>query len=238
MTENATTIDIPRGWIVGFCVAGAVVGCGAAFIVAPVVEWLLSLIGDAPGPLRIAALLPLAWAIPVLTLAGAIGGFLLTSEWRKEVSVVTVSSEGVIVESAGAKQYVARDQIAEVFGDGKDLVIADRYTNELSRSRTDGVLLKRLQRAFEEFGYPWGGTDPYESSYVAWIDGRGDVDDRVNDLLRTRHRALADKRMGAAEDVRDELRALGVVVRDLDDAQQYRDISRPPSQNDPDGAGR
>lgn len=64
MTENETTITIPRRWIVGFCVAGAVVGFGAAFAVGPFVEWLLSLAGDAPGPLRIAARLPLVGRSP------------------------------------------------------------------------------------------------------------------------------------------------------------------------------
>lgn len=75
MTENETTITIPRRWIVGFCVAGAVVGFGAALAVGPFVEWLLSLAGDAPGPLRIAARLPLVWAIPVFTLLGSAVGF-------------------------------------------------------------------------------------------------------------------------------------------------------------------
>lgn len=50
---------------------------------------------------------------------------------------------------------------------------------------------------------------------------------RLDDLLRTRQRALTDKRMGAADDARDELRSLGVVVRDRDHKQQYREIPRP-----------
>lgn len=225
MTENETTITIPRRWIVGFCIAGAVVGFGAAFAVGPLVGWLLSLAGDAPGPLRIAARLPLAWAIPVLTLLGAAVGFWITHEWRKEVSVVAVSASGVAIESGGIRQYIDRDRIGGVFTDGKDLVVTDSQTNELSRSRTDTVLVGRLQHAFEQHGYHWqGSSDPYESAYVTWTDGGGGVGRRVDDLLRTRHRALADKRMGVAEEARDELRSLGVVVRDRDHKQQYRKI--------------
>ena len=227
MTEAETTVTIPSEWIVGLCAAGAAVGFGAAFVVGPTVEWLLSLVGDAPGPLRIAARLPLAWAIPVLTLAGAGVGFWITREWRKETSAVTVSARGVTIESAGARQHIDRDRIGGVFTDGKDLVVTDPQTNELSRSGTDAVLARRLRRAFERFGYPWqGNSDPYESGYVTWADGSGGVAGRVDDLLRARHRALADKRAGAAADARDELRALGIAVRDRDHTQQYRESPR------------
>ncbi|WP_441316566.1 CysS/YqeB C-terminal domain-containing protein [Gordonia paraffinivorans] len=44
--------------------------------------------------------------------------------------------------------------------------------------------------------------------------------------MRARQRALADKRPGAAEDARDELRNLGIAVRDRHGAQQYRVIGR------------
>ncbi len=227
MTENETTITIPRRWIVGFCVAGAVVGFGAAFAVGPFVEWLLSLAGDAPGPLRIAARLPLVWAIPVLTLLGAGVGYWITREWRKDVSVVTVSGGGVTIESGATSQLIDRARIGGVFTDGKDLVVTDSRTHELSRTKTDTVLTVRLQHAFERLGYPWQGkTDPYENAYVTWVDGANGVDGRVDDLLRTRQRALTDKRMGAAEDARDELRSLGVVVRDRNQKQQYREIPR------------
>jgi hypothetical protein len=125
MTDTETTITIPRSWIIGFCVGGAAVGFGAAFVVGPLVEWLISIADGAPGPLRIAARLPLAWAIPVLTLAGAAVGFWLTREWRKEVSVVTVSASGVTIESGSTRQHVDRQRIGGIFTDGKDLIVTD-----------------------------------------------------------------------------------------------------------------
>ena len=70
MAENTVNVSIPRRWIVGMHAAGALLGFGAAFVIGPLVTWLLGLAGDAPGPLRLAAGLPLVWAIPVLTLAG------------------------------------------------------------------------------------------------------------------------------------------------------------------------
>lgn len=227
MTESETTITFPRRWIVGFCAAGAAVGFGAAFVVGPLVEWLISIVDGAPGPLRIAARLPLAWAIPVLTLAGAAVGLWITREWRKEVSAVTVSTRGVTIVSGSTRQHIDRERIGGIFTDGKDLVVTDPQTNELSRSKTDAVLAKRQQHAFEGLGYPWqGNSDPYESAWVTWTDGSNAVDGRVDDLLRTRQRALTDKRLGAADDARDELRSLGIVVRDRDHTQQYREIPR------------
>ncbi|WP_454295010.1 YqeB family protein [Salana multivorans] len=225
--DQEMTVTVPTGWVVGFCTAGAIVGFGAAFLVGPVVDWLISLVGGAPGPLRLAARLPLAWAIPVLTLVGVVAGLWVARVWRNEVGVVTVSASGVTLERPGERRYVGRARIAGIFTDGTDLVLTDAATNELARSRTDRALTSGLQRAFETFGYPWlGESDPHESSYVTWVDGHDDVDPRVNTLLRTRQRALADKKLGAADDARDELRTLGVVVRDRGGAQQYRETPR------------
>lgn len=76
------------------CLAGAALGFGAAFVIGPVVTWLLGLVGDAPGPLRLAAALPLEWSVPVLTLAGLCVGIWLAHEWQKENGSLTVASEG------------------------------------------------------------------------------------------------------------------------------------------------
>lgn len=225
MNEDKATVTIPRRWIAGICLAGAAVGIGAAFMVGPVVDWLLSLAGDAPGPLRIAARLPLAWAIPILAVLGLAVGLMIAHEWRTEVGTVTVTARGVTIENSTARQHVDGERVGGVFTDGKDLVITDPKTNELSRSKTDVVLVSRLRRAFERFDYPWqGNEDPYERSYTSWIDGAAGVDDRINDLLRARSRALADEQSGAAAEARDELRSLGIAVRDRDGGQQYRVI--------------
>ncbi|MFC3850002.1 hypothetical protein ACFORJ_07465 [Corynebacterium hansenii] len=225
MTDDEATVTIPRWWIVGICLAGAAIGVGAAFMVGPVVDWLLSLAGDAPGPLRIAARLPLVWAIPILAFLGVIVGLMITHEWRTDVGTVTVSARGVTIEGSTASQFVAGERVGGVFTDGKDLVITDPKTNEISRSKTDVVLVSRLRRAFERFDYPWqGNDDPHEKSYISWVDGAVGVDDRINDLLRARSRALADERSGAAAEALDELRSLGIAVRDRDGAQQYRMI--------------
>lgn len=223
MAEEEVTIAIPTKWIVGFGVAGATVGFGSAFVVGPIVSWLLGLIGDAPGPLRLAATLPLEWAIPALALVGLCLGIWVGREWQKDHGDTTISSEGVTIRRGGSGHHVARDQVSGVFTDGHELILIDQSTKELLRTPTDQILVTRLQQAFEGLGYPWQGTsDPLEKDFVTWIDGKDPLDARAHALLRARHRAQADKQSGSAEDARDDLRDLGIIVRDRDKAQQYR----------------
>src|SRR5699024_12397831 len=89
--------------------------------------------------------------------------------------------------------------------------------------RSSSLFAGRLHAAFEAFDYPWRGTaDPHENEYAAWVAGTGPLDARAHDLLRARQRALRDAQPGAADHALDELRALGISVRDRRDGQQYR----------------
>lgn len=223
MAEDYVEISIPRKWIVGFWAAGAVVGFGAAFAIGPLVAWLLDAAGGAPAPLRLAAWLPLIWAIPALTIVGLCVGVWVAWGWQKENGLIRVARSGVTVLRSEYSRHVDRTRIDSVFTDGDDLVMTDGRTHELLRIKTDGVLISRLKLAFKEYCYPWQGTaDPYEDDYVTWIDGDGQLEECAEELMRTRQRARADKRAGAAEDARDDLQHLGVVVRDRKETQQYR----------------
>ncbi|HIY66722.1 MAG TPA: hypothetical protein H9830_10655, partial [Candidatus Agrococcus pullicola] len=115
MTEEPVTVRVPKRWIVAFHLVGAAVGFGAAFIVGPLVGWLLGFVGDAPGLLRLAGSLPLVWAIPLLTIAGLIVGFLLSSQWQEDVGIVTVGAESVTVSRGGRGSLLKRERIAGVF---------------------------------------------------------------------------------------------------------------------------
>lgn len=226
MTDDTVSITVPNSWMAGFAVAGAAVGLGAAFVVGPLVTWLLELIDDAPGPLRVAAALPLEAAIPLLCIVGMCFGIAAAREWRKDVGVTRISPEGVTVQRDGEHQYIDRGQISGAFIDGHDLVLINRHTIELLRSKTDQTLAGRLHAAFERFDYPWHGTtDPNEDEYATWVDGKGPLDARAHDLLRARQRALRDSQPGAADNALDELRTLGISIRDRREGQQYRVIT-------------
>ncbi|RCV55888.1 hypothetical protein DEF23_00630 [Marinitenerispora sediminis] len=223
----------PRAWRCLVLSAGAVLGFGAAFVVGPVVDGLVRVADGAPAPLRIAAQLPLGWAVPVLTITGLVLGAWIVREWERENPVVTVGGEEVVVRRAGVSLRVGRGLVDGVFTDGHDLVLVDRETVELVRVHADRVLVSGLRQAFQRFGYPWRGeADPHEAAFAAWVDRDPALGEQAHALLRARHRALADKQAGAADDARDALRDLGVAVRDRRGGQQYRRTSRP-RQGDP-----
>ncbi|OLT14015.1 hypothetical protein BJF78_20655 [Pseudonocardia sp. CNS-139] len=221
--EEPVTVRLPAGWLWLVVVLGAGLGCGAGFAVAPLVGWLVELVGGAPGPLRLAAALPTVWAVPVLTLAGAAGGAWVASVWRRESPAVTIGPDHVLVHQDGAGTHVDQGQVGAAFTDGHDLVLLDHTGGELLRTPGSDLTTDRLRDAFTRFGYPWQGTaDPREAEFVTWVDRSPGLDEPAHALLRTRRRALADKRTGAAEEALDGLRALGIAVRDRSGAQQYR----------------
>ncbi|MER8031121.1 hypothetical protein ABTZ78_19420 [Streptomyces bauhiniae] len=219
------TVRLPGAWLGAVVLVGAALGLGAAFAVGPVADWLMGLTGGAPAPLRLAAALPLGWAVPVLTIVGGVGGALVAGAWSDENPVIEVGAEGVVVRQGGGGRQVERADVAEVFTDGRELVLRGADGREHIRARVEGALVGRLRDAFERQGYPWCGTsDPSEAEFITWVDRGPGLDERAHALLRTRQRALADDKSGAADEAREELRALGVSVRDRDKAQQYRRV--------------
>lgn len=127
--------------------------------------------------------------------------------------------------SVTTTDYVPRDSIAAVFLDGKELVLLDAETKQITRNRASDLSKTELQAAFERYGYPWTGiADPHEPEFQRWTDGHPNLDEKANKLLRTRARALQDEQPGAAADLADRLQSIEVVLRDRDGNQQYRRI--------------
>ncbi|ONI86663.1 hypothetical protein ALI22I_23815 [Saccharothrix sp. ALI-22-I] len=213
--HDAVTVRMSAIWLWLLRAGGTALGCGAAFATAPLANWLLELTGSAPAPLRIAAQLPTAWAVPVLTLLGAATGTWLASTALRQSPVVTVHRDHIAVHEDGSALHLRRDRTGAVFTDGRDLVVLDHDTDELARVRATDLPTGGLREAFVRFGYPWRGTaDPHEAQFTRWVDGTPDLDEAAHTLLRVRHRALVDKKAGAAADALDGLRARGIAVRD------------------------
>ncbi len=222
--SDAVTVTLDRRFAPAFVVVGAALGLGAAFAVGPLVDWLLDTVDGAPAPLRLIDQLPLGWAVALLTVAGAIAGLLVFAVWGDEVGEVTVDAERVVIAGTKASTSFTREEIAQIFLDKDELVLLDARSRELSRTPSDGAVAGRLAAALERFDYPWAGTsDPHE--FTPWVDRSPDLDARAHELLRRRRRALADGRTGTAEEARDELLELGVVVRDRGGRQQYRRVA-------------
>lgn len=208
-----------------FPVAGALIGLIAAFIIGPVVAWLLNRIGDAPGPLRLAAMLPLVGAVPVLMILGAVAGFILLAQWQEETGKIRVDAHGLTVEREDGKRRVARDRIGETFTDGEDLVVVTAAGEELLRSPVDDELATQLGGVLERYSYPYSGSrDPREELFAVWVDGEDALDPETEALLRDRHRAKLDKQPGRMQQLAEELAGRGIVVRDRKETQEYRVI--------------
>ncbi|RKT84757.1 hypothetical protein SAMN05421805_12516 [Saccharopolyspora antimicrobica] len=230
-TENSgeagqsTTLRLQSSVLWALGIGCGALGLGLGFLVKPLVNWIVDLIGDAPGPLRLAAELPTVWAVPVLTVVGLLGGAWLAVEAKKEALELTVDPAGVHLKQDGAERYLQRDRIDAVFQDGKELVFLDATTRQLARHKSSDLSKTQVRETFERYGYPWAGAaDPRENEFRKWVDGQPGLDEEANGLLRSRARALTDKQRGAAADLADQLQAIGVVLRDRDDTQQYRRI--------------
>lgn len=223
MPDAGVTVTLDRRFAPAFITVGAAVGLGVAFAVGPVVAWLLEMVDGAPAPLRLLDQLPLGWAIALLVLAGALAGWYVFLGWGREVGEVTVDAQRVVIAGSTGSVSFARAEIADIFLDKDELVLLDARSRELSRTTSDSAVAHRLAAAFEQFDYPWRGTgDPHEFS--AWVDRSPDLDAPAHELLRRRRRALADGRTGVAEEARDELLDLGIVVRDRGGRQEYRRV--------------
>lgn len=226
-SEQHTTVAIRNRWAVIFPAVGALLGLSAAFLVGPAVAWLLNQIGDAPGPLRLAALLPLAWAIPVLMIVGVGVGLVFLAQWHKEAGRVLVDARGLTVEGQTGGRRVGRDKIDGVFTDGTDLVVVDAAGREPLRTPVDEELAAQLPAALAQHGLRHlGDGDPREDEFMTWVDGEDALAEESEALLRERHRAILDQRPGRMQELAEKLTDRGVIVRDRardgTQEQQYR----------------
>ncbi|WP_156759074.1 YqeB family protein [Microbacterium karelineae] len=223
MHDEAVTVTVPARWRGGLVAILTVVGFGSAFAVGPLVDWLIGRIDSAPGVLRLAAELPLWAAIPILTVVGAVAGFLLAEAWREDSARVRVDRETTTVTHRKTSVRLARDEVAAIYTDRGELVLTGENTEELLRVKADETMHSRLREAFTGRDWPWlGAADPHDADFAPWVDHSDDLSAREHDLMRARHRALSDGRAGAAADAGDALRELGIVVRDRSQGQQYR----------------
>jgi len=225
VSENSITVTLDKRLAPVFAAVGAVLGFALSFAVGPVVGWMLETVDGAPAPLRLLDQLPFVVLLPGLTVAGLIAGWIVFGIWGEEVGEIRVDPDELVLRSGKRRSSYRREEIAEIFLDKDELVLLDPRSRELSRTTSDSGLAAKLSEAFGRFDYPWVGTaDPREELFTRWVDRSRDLQPHVHDLLRSRSRALADGRTGAAEEVRDELLRHGVVVRDRDGEQQYRTV--------------
>ncbi|CAM5348167.1 YqeB family protein [Corynebacterium variabile] len=219
---DPTTVTIPAWYRPIFTVVGAVLGLVLAFLVGPLVGWLVDLFGEAPVILRALDQLSLAWVLPILVAFGGIAGFVICTAWMDDSGAIEVADWGITLHHKTDDRFLSKDRMTLLVASEKEFVVLDGDA-EVYRGGIEDEMVPGLRAALEEHDYPpLADADPFAADFTDWIDGDGRKDAAVDDLLRARKRALADKKDGEAEAALEKLRAAGVAVRDRKGRQQYR----------------
>ncbi|MEU4199581.1 hypothetical protein [Streptomyces sp. NPDC045470] len=227
-TVGPTTGERAVLWA-GFPVAGAV----ALWLVSRAAGWVASL-PWAPfqGPFKLVASAP----EPLLSIGAAAVGVLvgLAIAFFADLEYVTadIGPDRAALTVDRVTRTVPRAATAAVFQDGKNLVLLGHDSTELARVHGD-FDVDRFTAAFERHGYPWRPEgDPYAADFRRWVTAQPDLSSDAHALLKARAHALKKSRKKDAEQLREELARLGIVVRDdKKKAQHWRRVR--PTQDNP-----
>jgi hypothetical protein len=166
------------------------------------------------------------WAQVIMVAVGLVAGLVLGAIAMDDSLRITVTNHDVELLKNEKTTVVARDKVAAVFLDGKELVIQDRDSAELAREKHDQLKgdTAKIGAAFRAHGYPWSDDgDPYADRFRRWVEDDPELPPAVNAVLRAR--AKASEAVDLRE-LRTEIAKLGYVVRDKDKKQYWRPATR------------
>ncbi|MBB5789232.1 YqeB family protein [Jiangella mangrovi] len=207
-------------WL-GFPALGALLGLGLR----PLAQWMLdtSWVPD-HGLARVVADLPQPWGVIGAVAVGVVLGVVVALTAEGEVLRVAVDGSGVTLTRDGNNRTFARGDVTAIFTDGKELVLVGRSSEELAREKSD-LAADRLAAAFTEQGYPWRADgDPHRDEFRRWVPDEPELPAGANAVLRARSSALEKGDLKDLAELREELAKLGVVVRDQDKRQYWRQV--------------
>jgi hypothetical protein len=227
-SAGATDLGYPRWGQALYVLVPALLGAGLGWALTALVDLLLGLPWiPFRGPLSLIDSVPDQIAVPVLIGLGLLVGVIFGLYALHEELSITVDDHRVRLRRGDADRRLNRTAIADVFLDGKDLVLLGHDSNELARERTDRPAA-RLADAFTLHGYPWRADgDPRAGDFRLWSENAQGLPAGARAMLSMRARALKDKKTEDAADLRTELINLGVVVRDEGGKQYWRLVNRP-----------
>ncbi|RRS00111.1 YqeB family protein [Glycomyces terrestris] len=156
-----------------------------------------------------------------IALGLAVGVFLAL--WvHHEMLTVTVGRDGLRLKRGDFDEEVPRAEVASVFVEDKLLVVLGHRRQELAQVHFD-LNRDRLGEALRRHGYGLLGTaDPFGAQLRRWVPGADGLPRGADALLKARAHALEKSNEGDVRELRGELAALGVVVRDRDKKQYWR----------------
>ncbi|WP_067968545.1 YqeB family protein [Nocardiopsis trehalosi] len=207
-----------------FPVGGAALGAGLAWGATAAARWLLTLPWspfDQPASLLVT--LPVGPAVAVMAGVGVLAGLVLALLGQDELIRVTVDDRGLKVARGDNRREVARDEVGAVFLDGKAVVVLGHGTEQLVRFTGEPPAAGRLGDALRRRGYPWlPDGDPHAAAFRRWVKGHPDLPAAADAYLVARERALKHGDAKDADELRAELTAIGVAVREEGRRQYWR----------------
>ena len=232
-TTEPSEVRQPRWVPLLVLLATVALGVGLGFALPPLARWLHGLLERSPlpslGPVELIAGLPLAWSVPILGGLGVAGGVVLALSTIGESLRLTVADDHLEHRTDGREGWVERADVADVFRDGRYVVLLGATGAPRERLDADTLGRDELRAAFETHGWPWRDGDPYERAYERWIDGRPGFSAAEHGLLRRR---LAERKDAAAvAEVDEALAAHGLVARVREDRLQVRRLGVVPAED-------
>ncbi|PRW61854.1 hypothetical protein CEP50_18510 [Actinopolyspora mortivallis] len=207
-----------------FPLVGAAVLWGAETLAGPITElaWF-----PFQGVFELVTSLPEPQVTLGVLAVGALAGAVVAHLFLRDQVKALVSDEEVTILHGERSRTFHRGRIETAFVDRKQLVLLGTDDRELVRVG-DEVDRRRFRAAFRAHGYGWCEEgDPHEDEYRRWVEGLPDLPAGADALLRARARALEKDDRQDAEQLREQLGELGVVVREGKRKRQYWRPVRP-----------
>ncbi|MCK7624207.1 hypothetical protein MUU72_14050 [Streptomyces sp. RS10V-4] len=224
--DETTVLAEPVSGQVLVCVVLGLLGAGLGWLAEVVANWLVTLPwAPLQGPAKLLTSIPrpgLTIGLVALgAVAGVVAGWLIALHELK----VEVSARRVVLGRKGETREIPGEEITLAFRDGKELVLLGRKTEELAREECDHKPA-RLAEAFTAHGYAWADEDPHKEEFRLWVPDSPELPAQAHAVLKARAETLRKPGGDEPRELRDELRRLGIVVRDADKRQYWRSVSR------------
>ncbi|MGW0902146.1 YqeB family protein [Streptomyces sp. NPDC002853] len=223
--DRTTVLGYPRGDLLTIIIGMPVLGLLLGIALPPLARWLTDLpVLPWRDGITFVGSLDRPWHTAVVTGVGLVAGLLLAGTDFDETLKLRLTDQELVTEQHERTRTVERARVSAVFLDGKELVVLDETSREITRG-VHKTPAAALAGAFRSHGYPWQDADPHAALFHRWIPGAPGLPAEAHAVLAARKAALKNK---AAEDVRDlaeTMQGLGYVVRDEGKDQYWRPLA-------------
>ncbi|MFF1697092.1 hypothetical protein ACFVXC_26370 [Streptomyces sp. NPDC058257] len=223
--DRTTVLGYPRADLLTLLIGMPLLGLLIGLALPPLARWLTGLpVLPWRDGITFVGSLDKPWQTGVVVGVALVAGAVLAFTDIDEALKLRLTDGELATEKDSVTRTIRRDRVSAVFLDGKNLVVLDETSREVTRGEHKASAAT-LAEAFRAHGYPWRDADPYASLFRRWIPGTPGLPAEAHAVLAARKVAL---KSDAGEDVRDlggALQDLGYVVRDEGKNQYWRPLA-------------